>query len=201
MDKPISFKPEMVQAILSGRKTQTRRVIKQGYFPDGQKAAAIYPARELGWIAWAPFDSPGLAEFTKKAYKHGFPCPYGQPGDRLWVRETWMYWGSLKEPPILYRADGDWAGGAWRPSIHMPRKYSRLTLEVVEVRVQRVQEITEDDAVAEGMEVVPIGTATWSNRQSFSIYWDQINGKRGFTWASNPWVWVVEFKVVEKEQI
>jgi hypothetical protein len=225
-ERPILFSRAMVRAILDGKKTQTRRVCKEALMlPGGEQrgrlkaapgasewATAVYPARDSGWIAWAPRDDPGLAEFTKKAYQHGFPCPYGAPGDRLWVRETWatmFYTYGLESTPsecTIYRADHPNATSitGWRPSIHMPRSESRITLEVTGVRVERVQDISEADARAEGLSWV---TPTWGvpgkaeawhsdPREAFRALWDGINEARGYGWASNPWVWVVEFKPI-----
>ena len=142
-------------------------------------------------------------------------CPYGQPGDRLWVRETWsigVEWDETKprsitryspdsadamRSQILYRADrrptlGNSLGaGKVRPSIHMPRWASRITLEIASVRVERVQDITKEDALAEGIEASRFTIA------GFVMLWDKINAKRGFHAETNPWVWVVEFKVVK----
>lgn len=212
-ERPILFSSEMVRAILDGRKTQTRRVIRYSHL--------------WAYGAFSHDDNRGYAELSAvptfdPMYSVSKPCPYGQPGDLLWVRETFCLWdattddyegdlhrGKLPVPNernihswkkrVQYRAstECDDESYGWRPSIHMPRWASRITLQVTGVRVERVQDISEADAVAEGMEVVPIGTATWTNRQSFSILWDKINAKRGHSWESNPWVWVIEFKQVQ----
>lgn len=198
-ERPILFSGPMVQAIVEERKTQTRRVVKFPLGePHGQGLVAAYPARLDGWIFWGPHDSPDLAEFTKRQYDHGIVCPYGVPGDRLWVRETWAWTDSLKRA-VAYRADGDKVLD-WRPSIHMRREYSRLTLEVCEVRVQRVQEITQAEMQAEGI-TLPEGIAAacgcitcWRNE--WIRLWDSINKSRGFGWDNNPWVWVISFRRV-----
>ena len=216
-ERPILFNGEMVRAILEGRKTQTRRVVKP------------QPILERGlWKMGGQF-SAGWSEGTRSV-----PCmpghslctrgPYGSPGDRLWVRETW---GVATRPcpyqgwrdGIEYRADvawmdderdllplhepeipdevgdfyGDYDKEGWRPSIHMPRWASRIMLEVKAVRVERLQEITEEDARAEGVEMV--GPASLTSRSSFAKLWDSINAKRGYGWDTNPWVWVVEFEL------
>lgn len=198
--RPILFSGEMVRAILDGRKTQTRRVLK----PSWSRCLDLTD----------PDDRARAVE----------QCPYGVPGDRLWVRETWADVNSSEGPALLYRADGgmrtwhefsetfgpDYGAGPsmdyvaypgeyvmwwsdllagepdhrWRPSIYMPRWASRLTLEVTEVRVERVQEVSEEDARAEG-----VGT-----REQFIDLWGSINMKRGYGWAKNPWVWVVSFR-------
>ena len=212
-EHPIIFSTDMAKAILEGRKTQTRRVIKKaihefksskGLFRE--IAGAVLPAMESGWIAWYPGNSEGLAEFTKQQYKKGFPCPYGQVGDRLWVRETWYYYGGdeymYQQNPkdVLYKSGhiADPETGMvfipkWRPSIFMPRWASRITLEITEVRVERVQEITEEDAIKEGIspEEHPFDAPP---AMRFAILWDSINAKRGYSWESNCWVWVLSFR-------
>jgi hypothetical protein len=184
----------MVRAILDGRKTQTRRRVK---FEWCQSADDL--------MRQAAFDP---------AYK----CPHGVVGDRLWVRETWAMEGTdgTSPLPLQYRADrDDWLACAkWRPSIHMPRWASRITLEITAVRVERLQDITEEDAQKEGVESVlyreerfwrayghnplPGGgelTATRDAKRSFQTLWSSINGPD--SWASNPWVWVIEFRRVQ----
>lgn len=169
-EKPILFSGPMVRAILDGTKTQTRRAIKGG--PDAE-----------GW--WFP------------------KCQYGKPGDRLWVRETW----ANGESGLIYRADlqefGRLSDGAkraawkfaastpWKPSIHMRRVDSRIDLELTGVRVERLKELWEGDAIAEGWHpgVDCGGPFDW-----FRGVWESINGVG--SWAANPWVWVLEFKRV-----
>ena len=142
-------------------------------------------------------------------------CPYGKPGDRLWVRETWVPVSTFDPSPetgALYRADPMYDGTTefdwkWRPSIHMPRWASRITLEVTEVRVERLQDISEEDAKAEGVnggclkcgQENPCGCGVPSpcHLDSFVYVWNEINAKRGYPWESNPWVWVVGFQAVE----
>src|SRR5690606_17555323 len=166
-------------------------------------------------------------DYTDEAF-HSL-CPYGAAGTRLWVRETWAPLGDqlteVTGRPRVFRADADlvrddsgdrvgwWLGETflegserpfrWRPSLYMPRWASRITLEVTEVRVQRLQEITEEDAIAEGVAANPYvmcdGTVdelmSISARDNFRALWDTINGKRpGCSWKANPWVWVVEFR-------
>lgn len=211
-ERPILFSAPMVQAILDGRKTQTRRMMKpqpvqfnNTHWPvtHGWKEALLG-----GWqVTWNQHDMSAT-----DAIAHY--CPYGVPGDRLWVRESFKFGRAPNDEPgqgiALFDNDANTAVPHpqmersryhWcryyrlTPSIHMPRWACRLVLEVVAVRVERVQEISEEDALAEGMETIPVGTATWSNRQSFATLWDQINGRRaGGAWADNPWVWVVEFR-------
>ena len=133
----------------------------------------------------------------------GIKCPHGQPGDQLWVRETWM---AFEEDRIHYRADyafdpkGDEeAGITWRPSIFMPRWASRIQLEITDVRVQRVNDISELDAIDEGAGATPTAHLEWDGepyeyRKRFHELWDTINAKRGFGWDKNPWVWAITFK-------
>ena len=197
MEKPILFSAPMVRAILEGKKTQTRRVVK-----PTQSTPRVAPLRMEPWLidgeqetddhglpCWAGYhpDYPGEAKW--------FSCPYGGVGDHLWVRETWncIDTGRLtqRQDWVRYRAtDGEEM--YWRPSIHMPRWASRLTLEITGVRVERVQDITHDDAVAEGC--YEVEGRSWG-RLGFSQLWDSINAKRGYSWEANPWVWCVGFAV------
>ncbi len=216
--RPILFSAPMVRAILDGKKTQTRRVI------NPQPEHIEWFAHQNGWCAKAA----GAANTAADPAYTMVRCPYGQPGDRLWVRETWqavptnggdshgygVFPGVSGRPhipsrwneahSIIYRADGEHISetgerDTWRPSIHMPRRASRITLEVTEVRVQRVQEISDSDAVAEG--VLPPGISpercTPNPAGWFRILWDKINAARGYGWDKNPWVWAVSFEVVE----
>ncbi len=166
-EKPILFSGEMIRAVLDGRKTQTRRVVKPQ--PVG---------------LWA---APGKSR-----------CPYGQPGGRLWVRET-FYPERSHRGPVSYRAtwprDDDPPDGGWKPSIFMPRWASRITLEIVSVRVEQVQDISEDDARAEGVDD-GTGQTRPLHPYWFRALWDSINSKRGYGWEKNPWVWVVAFRRV-----
>jgi hypothetical protein len=218
-ERPILFNTEMVKAVLDGRKTQTRRVIKpqpkhydnnipgltsgcMGLIHKGQKYSIGYPA---------DFSYKMLVE------QHS---PYGQVGDRLWVRETWQREcdGDGSFVNYLYKADeedlSDWSdyytgeiGMKWKPSIFMPREASRITLEITDIRVERVQDISSDDADAEAFggnypsddfpDIFYGDRERWSHLsipECFGILWDSINEKRGFGWDLNPWVWVVEFK-------
>jgi len=165
-ERPILFSGPMVRAILEGRKTQTRRIVKP------------QPLRDRGVMAFNDGEHPQMR------------CPYGKPGDRLWVRETWC--PDVEPYTFRYKADGDEPLERWRPSIHIPRWASRITLEVVSVRVERLQNISEDDALAEGITLVERGT---SPVDQFNKLWESINGPG--SWEANPWVWVVEFKRIE----
>ncbi len=210
-EHPIIFSGPMVKAILDGRKTMTRRIVKKAW--DGLTwAGDVHPARVDGWIAWWP---SGTAEFTKRAYEHGFPCPYGIPGDRLWVWEAWCLPDPTDKRTICYRASGDpvTTGAKWKPSIHMPGWASRITLEIVSVRVERLQEITEEGAIKEGITKIDFyrllderqrtdqldrifgGKSLPHYVRQFASLWDSLNGKK-HPWSSNPWVWVIEFKKI-----
>lgn len=200
-ERPILFSGPMVRAILNGRKTQTRRVVKpQDYIEAWENGAVM---TKNGWI-------PELDN------------PYGQPGDRLWVREKHKIWlpDGGPEWSCIYddgqSADGlaTWDEGdqylspedaglhvlpkRWRPSIYMPRWASRITLEITGVRVERLNEISEDDARAEGMptgQVHPEMYDSLYSRDRFIETWESINGPE--SWDENPWVWVVEFQRIE----
>lgn len=204
--RPILFSGEMIRALLDGRKTQTRRVVKPQPPKDCYDAAYWKPdprisgSADPGFYYW---DSNGLQRIL---------CPFGQPGNLLWVRETWRQ-GFPKtsfSDGIIYRADKAKALGMqeyadhhkWKPSIHMKRKHSRLTLKITDVRVERVQDISEDDAIAEGVDAISIAAvprqATWSRRGDFAQLWDTLNAKRSYGWDENPWVWVISFNVIQK---
>ena len=186
-EKPILFSGPMVRAIIEGRKTMTRRVVKR--------------------------NCAGRAELHGKQWHIQDPnsvlaCPYGQPGNTLWVRETWgihecadaMYQRDRCEVGrglLHYQADeGLHPVPRWRSPRFMPRWASRITLRVMSVRVERLQEITREDAKAEGAEEAEEGSLI-GPRFNFMNLWDSINAKRGYGWAVNSWVWVVGFEVVE----
>jgi hypothetical protein len=190
-DRPILFSAPMVRAILAGTKTQTRRVAK-----------GVHIVHEHTGEALAQLDSAGPR----------IPCPYGQPGDRLWVREAHLIVGGAdsKNPRVVYAATNDgpdaWLSPVWRPSIHMPRWASRITLEITSVRVERLQAISEADARAEGVEYDPGEGGTFhvsglghccsdSAADSFRKLWESINGAE--SWGANPWVWAITFKRIE----
>ena len=177
--RPILFSGPMVRALLAGTKTQTRRVAKPQPF----------------WV------NPGDGQPNPMP-----KCPYGVPGDTLWLRETWFQ--SEDSSMVHYRADNDDPYVTrWRPSIHMPRWASRITLEVTGVRVERLCAISEADAAAEG--VTQCGDGGWHAEDtgrdgsspcwdtasgSYRLLWESINGPG--SWAANPWVWVVSFRRV-----
>lgn len=201
-ERPIIFSGESVRAIIEGRKTQTRRVCKFAQSFDGA-AYAVCPARISGWIAWfSGRPSPNIAEFTKAQYDHGFDCPHGSPGDRLWVRE--YHWINETEGLVAYLADGkmpEHMTARWRSPIYMPRKFSRLTLEITDVRVQRLQEIKREDLWAEAAgdceesQHEDCFYGTHGKQCRFEKKWDRINKRH--PWASNPWVWCISFRAIE----
>jgi len=192
-ERPILFSGEMVKAIIAWQKTQTRRLRglnKINSNPDIHAKACQDGGGN--WVFWYP-DRPGLEEATKKLYPNGegIPCPYGKVGDRLWVRETFCDNGGGE---YEYKATSYSHAGSWSPSIHMPRRASRITLEVVSVRAERLQEITEEDAQSEGVKpLLPVADERY--RPAFRNLWDQINGENS-PWDLNPWVWVIGFKPV-----
>lgn len=183
-ERPILFSGPMVRAILEARKTQTRRIVKPQFsvFHSIHADASISTNR-----------------IFRGAYQR-IRCPYGQPGDRLWVRETWKekkrhQLSYIGLPAIEYAATGE-SVGPWKPSIFMTRWASRLTLEIVRVRVERLRDISEEDAMAEGVYpmkgIEPSGSEWESCKLGFAELWQFINGPD--SWDSNPWVWVIEFK-------
>lgn len=212
IERPILFSALMVRALLDGTKTQTRRVVKD--LPPWQITEIVPSASGCGkWLPNGPAPSGrGMAS------GHWRPCPYGKPGDHLWVRETFALsvidpdGGSPQDDPenydVIYRAtetpDGGWTDGEgnviaapWKPSIHMPRWASRILLEIVSVRVQRLQDIGTEDIEAEGVVTSDAAIMEHGCRArviDFTNLWESINGAG--SWAANPWVWVVEFKRV-----
>lgn len=221
-ERPIIFSGEMVKAILDGKKTMTRRVVKTQ--PD-------FNARYDGVDDdtnhfWEVLDAQG--EPTEK-YIPILKCPYGKVGDRLWVRETWQEIGpdclltykatypsdlyakrpELENvPPLASLKD---RGYLWKSPMFMPRWASRILLEITDIRIERLQDISEQDCEKEGFRFYPLsricfkpssakhlsGHGSNNYKSIFGEYWDTLNAKKGYPWSSNPWVWVVEFKVVE----
>jgi hypothetical protein len=209
-ERPILFGDAMVRAILDGRKTQTRRPVTrpksingpagptQPHSPDDWKQAVQLQA-DGTWTFWYP-GGPGVKKFAQRAYPAGggIRCPYGRPGDRLWVREAWQQVDGC----YCYRATPEtnylaWNGWTWKPSIHMPREASRLTLEVTGVRVEQVQDISPFDAWAEGVQPIEWQANDEGYIAEFWELWDSVYAERGYGWDANPWVWVVEFRKVE----
>ncbi|CDZ82905.1 hypothetical protein BN1086_01000 [Citrobacter koseri] len=248
------FNGEMVRAILDGRKTQTRRIMKvqpsDGFHPTHN---GYYLDLNAHWYTPGVVDKNGYLQPAKKDVfgvadeNEGYTCPFGAVGDRIWVRETWAQLGNEDGCPIdwndnlvkgggpeaarIYRASceqkegnyGLWSipddaywkphtddlqyDGTWCPSIHMPRWASRLTLEITGVRVERLNSISQEDAQAEGMELTgwrptysdpDSGGEVWTPYDNFAQLWESIYGEE--SWKANPWVWVIEFKVVPNVQ-
>ncbi len=207
-ERPILFSAPMVRAILEGRTTQTRRIIKS---PSVLHPEFVLLAHDDVNHAWWPFQSDdGDSSVTSDGMEEPIECPYGQPGDRLWVRETWRadrcydHLAPRDIPvntPIFYDENGNIVNGYHkrRPGMFMMRRMSRITLEVTGVRCERLQEISETDAIKEGFSPVVAGFSGkggWA-RDRFCDLWDKINAKRA-PWVSNPWVWVIQFKALDK---
>lgn len=190
--KPIPFTAPMVRAILEGRKTQTRRIVKVQPPAEGYEIAQCVSAAEskqnVGKWLWVKKNDIGEIASLHATY---FSKPYAV-GDRLWVKETYCYHDDLAR--CLYKADGI-NSLKWNPSIHMPRWASRITLEITGVLVERLQDISGPDCWAEGIEC-----AGWDSEKYGSVthcyrdLWESINGPGA--WDKNPWVWVIEFKRV-----
>ncbi len=222
-EHPILFSAEMVKAILEDRKTQTRRVIKPQpiHDPDG---------------SWRMEMHPRFGFNSEKTMRDMLPfhCPYGEPGDRLWVKETFGVHdkiiscpndlpnirnrGGIYHPVVHFAGKELYAWGMYGPPHRrsgrfMPKSATRIWLDIINVRVERVQEILKDDAKAEGIS----NLWEWNKTRyaehpehfvrgvlnpyvaNYSVLWDEINAKRGFGWDVNPWVWVIEFKKVDHE--
>lgn len=202
-ERPILFNAEMVQAILSGRKTQTRRIM--GNQPAGQDLETVHVRHN------DDFNFQWYGNLGESGY---FPCPLGKPGDQLWVRETWNKHGGL----LTYRADHDWieemrkatvCPAKWVPSIHMPRWASRINLLITGVRVERLNDISDADAMSEGIDADRLAesqdhydciadhnmTGRPTAKGYFSSLWQSIYGEEN--WEANPWVWVINFERME----
>lgn len=232
-ERPILFSGAMVRAILAGRKTVTRRIIlhRHAYrtYPEKQTAKEIREALGVPLMLYHQSkDRDACIEYLRTH------SPYGLPGDRLWLRETWapadyLADGNERDDPVViaYAADRkaiswedknvhavdtyawNWDLMKWKPSIFLPRWASRIELEVTEVRVARLHDLGEEDAIAEGVtrhdgrwfdgaphRIKGTPKALPTAREAFSSLWDRINGKRA-PWSSNPWVWVVSFRKVD----
>lgn len=215
-ERPIPFSAPMVRAILSGQKTVTRRVVKGCQIPKEDTSEPI--GARLRWTAVGQHDprygfivaGSTADECAAELASHGV-CPYGRRSERLWVRET-CFINDYRQAgvpvderagiDVVYRADPlpDWEGEesliTWRPSIHMPRWASRILLEITDVRVERLHDITEEQALAEGVmsaerDIDPDGN-DYSPLELFGGLWVKLNGMD--SWSANPWVWVVEFR-------
>lgn len=196
---PIIMSAPMVRALLEGKKTQTRRVIRKQP-PDGH------------FIEGCPWVDSGFALWRGTSFPkdhQGCTCervgnPYGDTGDLLWVRESWCWPG--EEFPA-YRADIEAVKSLeailafklkWSPSIHMPRWASRITLRIKLIEPQRLQDISKDDAIAEGIESIMDKYGETYYIHNYRELWDSLNAKRGFGWDNNPWVWAITFEVIKE---
>ena len=210
-ERPIIFSTEMVKAILNGTKTQTRRIVKMP--KDGISEA------NWGFTAFTPENHISLrAKHANGEFGESFvKSPYGMPGDLLWVRETFCheYIMGIIRPFIRFRSDTEpiyHKGYKWKPSIHMPKSYAQIWLEIESISVEPLNNISEQDAIAEGIEVIgetimdtPLyrdylkpkeHRITGCNEciESFKTLWQSIKGKD--SWVEKPFVWVVKFKVI-----
>lgn len=210
-EKPILFSGPMVRAILDGTKTQTRRVAKIAYDRDGVPADYICNAPDSGWVLGFGNVSQYIFEkFVYDNYSNGIKCPYGMTGDRLLVKETWRRIPTsikipdgihMKADDVYHWFDGSDAAciakeyldkkniprdGKWQSSLFMPKILSRIQLLIKNIRVERIQDISEEDCLAEGSEVA-----------EFKKLLNTINEKRGYGWDENPWVWVIDFERIK----
>jgi hypothetical protein len=197
-ERPILFSAPMVRAILENRKSQTRRVVK----PQPESCGD-------GWLYRGEFfgsDESMKSHLFHDVYGTGKGMPYGGvygdgTADRLWVRETWRSYdinGTLEgaKQSLRYRADGEQAMTTWKPSIFMPCWASRITLEITDIKVERLQDVSEADVRAEGFNYLAYRCADEMKPEDwteFSDGWDMINAKRGYSWQSNPFVWCISF--------
>lgn len=212
-ERPALMSGPMVRAILEKRKTKTRRVMTPQ--PEFHQESPT-------WLTWRHGIRIGGGRDIRAFEAHALDrCPYGQPGDRLWVREAFFDHGPFdaakpeltkREERIEYREDewdrkGDGDAGGWSPSIHMPRWASRLSLEITDVRVERLNEISDADMVAEGITDIddtpvcdPHDMSPATARQvraAFHSLWNSLNAKRGYGWDVNPFVWAISFRQVD----
>lgn len=223
-ERPILFSDPMVRALLAGTKTQTRRVVKPGGWTP---LSSDYTGRMRLRTSPEPIGLQAYFEHPASESWHGVRCPFGQTGDRLWVREVFaridgqtQHWIETDYRATYTHGDrlGDTLGikKRWTPSIHMPRHVSRITLEITDVRVERLQDISEADARAEGVRPLraPQNGRNWggpnrftvdlgdcisgnapTSRECYRMLWESINGEG--RWDANPWVWVVGFQSVD----
>lgn len=200
-ERPILFSAPMVRAILEGRKTQARRALKIQPIHCTELPFILFPQSKDEAIEQTGFIWPNAKEQILSL------CPYGQPGDRLWVRETFRIIGEgpddklsmFRRDDVQYFADSDERYiGPYHPSIHMPRWASRINLEITGVRVERLNEISEADAEREGAVpiLVPPDGGSCPHIEGFRSLWESINGAG--SWMANPRVWVVEFKQIKE---
>jgi hypothetical protein len=198
MEKPIIFSGEMVRAVLDGRKTQTRRVVGRDLPAEFHLDEEYRNSEHIRFSKYPGYIDGNKVFWARNPYKKGM---------KLWVRETWRFGGSGID-------SDECAGGPWKPSIHMHHSGSRITLLVKDVRVERVQDISRDSAIKEGVrwENCPLeqtiadveysktrmcSRQTVDYRSGFRKLWNSIYAKKGHGWDVNPWVWVVEFERCE----
>jgi hypothetical protein len=207
-ERPILFSAPMVRAILEGRKTVTRRVVKGGQIPTEDASVPVGGPR---WNAIGQRDprygfcvhGTTEVECAQELARFG-RCPYGKPGDRLWVREAWAQINVAQAPGeswVVYRECDNRTdyGGPWKPSIHTRRRDSRILLEITDVRVERLQDISRSDIRAEGLQCPPelaSDDVSPNYRDWYPAAWRELWESTGGDWEANPWVWVVEFKRV-----
>ncbi|MDX7275307.1 morphogenetic protein [Serratia marcescens] len=193
-ERPVIFNGEMVHAILDGRKTQTRRVINP--------QPTLSERTGFNWNG-AAYGIGSTYRDTVRNFANCFKvCPFGQVGDRLWVRETWAPESIDAEdgsysPDYRATANGQPLDGRWTPSIHMPRWASRILLEITGVRVERLNDISDGDAIREGCSAADMKSGDCVS-DVFARLWSSIYGEE--SWRANPWVWVIEFRRVEVEK-
>nr|DAO68245.1 MAG TPA: ASCH domain protein [Bacteriophage sp.] len=241
-EKPIIFSADMVKTILDGKKMMTRRVVKSDFINNYKHAHIIKQSSDKSREGKAYFyDKPvGGMVLSSQLVSN----PYGKVGDHLWVRETWIqgYNDPLIESEgddenavsIIYKADGkeeyrscsaetaeNWGDFSadsemvgFKSPIHMPRWASRILLEITDIRVERLNDISEADCEKEGFRFYPLsricfkpcstkhpsGHGSNNYKSIFGEYWDTLNAKKGYQWSSNPWVWVIEFKKVQDDK-
>ena len=201
-ERPILCQTDMVQAILEDRKTQTRRGFHQASYLTNETQSF----RGMGFINGR--EDQYAAAIGTENFRTIHKSKYGKPGDLLWVRETWAPLGEKPNHNWMYKSDVSQHYSKWKPSIHMPKDASRIWLMIEEIRVERVQDISEEDAIAEGIQRIDQhgvevwrryddkNTVTMSPMISFWSLWSSINGEE--SWDSNPWVWVIKFRVLSK---
>jgi hypothetical protein len=211
--KPILFSTPMVQAVIAGNKTQTRRIIK----PQPEEGSKFIGPETFNQCMNDKYGDlypgPEVVGIYSDDGEWGIKFPYGKIGDILWVRETWQHHGrpDIHEVKYIYKADKSKTVAEiikWKPSIFMPKEACRLFLEVTDIRVERLQNISERDAISEGIEVTGKNEYRYYNNkrpdqlsinkpiESYRSLWELINGPG--SWDLNPWVWVISFKRIEK---
>ena len=190
-ERPIIMSAESVQAILDGRKTQTRRIVKPQPTLDtscllGTVTETTGNKKNVGKCFWCDKDAKNIENEI-------FKNPYGQTGDRLWVKQR--YCNKCETPCLIGMEFIDCMDCEAKSPLFMKKEYAEIWLEITNIRVERLQDITEADAIAEGF----ISNKKLSEiaKLNFELTWDKLNAKRGYSWDSNPFVWVIEFRRVE----